>query len=178
MLLYRKSSLWGATNWDISLNETCSGCDFTVLEIIQLFLNTKLPSWLDNNWKAGPQPEPVAASQLQSQGGALDTWDLRHQRPRHQEDRPAGGDRQHQGSGGQGAVQISDMNVEISDIFYILLTLDIQYDIWAELQTISTVYTVKLRLGCEMELSLYPHDVQVLLHLQYWPGQGSLRPKI
>ena len=62
---------------------------------------------VDKYFQAGPQHVRVGPSQLQGQGGALDTRDLRHQHPRHQEDRPAGGDRHHQGPGRQGAVQIS-----------------------------------------------------------------------
>ena len=71
----------------------------------------------------------MGPSQLQSQGSALDPGDLRHQHPRHQEARPAGGHWHHQGAGGQGAVEISiisDMNVQILIINY---KLSIQYDI-------------------------------------------------
>ena len=131
-------------------------------EIIQLFLNTKFPPWLHSNWQARPQHVPVGPSQLQSQGGALDPGDLRHQHPRHQETRPAGGARHHQDPGGQGAVQISIKSIKQISILITIILISSLYDIWPKLQTINTVYTVKLRLGCEMELSLYPHDVQVL----------------
>ena len=132
-------------------------------EIIQLFLNTRFPSWLDNICQAGPQHVPVGPRQLQSQGGALDTRDLRHQHPRHQETRPAGGARHHQDPGGQGAVQISIKSIKQISLLITIILISSISDIWPKLQTINTVYTVKLRLGCEMELSLYPHDVQV------WP---------
>ena len=136
-------------------------------EIIQLFLNTKFPPWLDNNWQARPQHVPVGPRQLQSQGGALDPGDLRHQHPRHQETRPAGGARHHQDPGGQGAVQISIKSIKQISLLITIILISSLYDIWPKLQTINTVYTVKLRLGCEMELSLYPHDVQVL-ELEIW----------
>ena len=122
-------------------------------EIIQLLLDTTFPPWLDNNWQARPQHVPVGPRQLQSQGGALDTRDLRRQHPRHQEARPAGGDRRHQSPGRQGAVQISIK--WITDIISIPITNNILisstlYALWYLTEAVDNQHC----LHCEVEAGL------------------------
>ena len=120
-------------------------------EIIQLFLNTRFPSWLDNNSQAGPQHVPVGPRQLQSQGGALDPGDLRHQHPRHQETRPAGGARHHQDPGGQGAVQISTKSIKQ----ILILNIDNYYLDILYLWYLTEAADNQHRLHCEAEAGLW-----------------------